>query len=373
MYGDATYATPTAYMDSTTSWFVCYRVGEQHSGGNNIWYYSVGDRPFTGMEQRHSWGYIPAINLTTPVDPQPGMAACPDGATPAPRVDKVRPVLFVHGYNNTGAVDCNAYWGNAMTFYYSVGWNEVKSVGYYSNDTNCELYTGIRGNQDTPIENVGNDLAWLIWNQYSRFGVTIDIIAHSMGGLVTRVALTGTQYPNSAPSNTKAWPPYLLVEDVSTLSTPHNGIIGFIGPCIGPLHNWQCRQMAKEGSFLNDWITNRANPQAWYVNGRGGTDWTVIGSRGDLVVNYGSALDFGGLAKLGHKVLFTTLAINHGNITEPMVDPFNQYYCDNYNPCNMFPPQPQPGGYDLTGWNTNPAGADPVEVAMWGNYYASGR
>jgi hypothetical protein len=46
---------------------------------------------------------------------------------------------------------------------------------------------------------------------------------------------------------------------------------------------------------------------------------------------------------------------------------------EHYNPCNMFPPQPQPGGYDLTGWNTNPAGADPVEVAMWGNYYASGR
>src|SRR5258706_7828306 len=103
MYGDATYATPTAYMDSTTSWFVCYRRGVMHSGGNNIWYYSLGDRPFPGMENRHNWGYMPAIDLTTPVDPQPGMAQCPTGSTPPPRTDGRKPVLFVHGYQNVGA------------------------------------------------------------------------------------------------------------------------------------------------------------------------------------------------------------------------------------------------------------------------------
>ncbi|HKE93938.1 MAG TPA: peptidoglycan DD-metalloendopeptidase family protein [Povalibacter sp.] len=68
---------PVAYMYSNPSWFVCYKVGAQHEGGNNIWYYSLGDDP-VGV-----WGYMPAVNVYTDTDPWPGMPACPNPPPPA--------------------------------------------------------------------------------------------------------------------------------------------------------------------------------------------------------------------------------------------------------------------------------------------------
>jgi hypothetical protein len=38
MYGDANTITPTAYMDSTWSWFVCWRRGAWHQGLNDVWW-----------------------------------------------------------------------------------------------------------------------------------------------------------------------------------------------------------------------------------------------------------------------------------------------------------------------------------------------
>lgn len=78
MYADPNDSTPVATMQSTNSWFVCYRRGEQHSGGNNVWYYSQGD---TG--ERHGWGYMPAVNVWTSTDPYPGIPEC-QGASPPP-------------------------------------------------------------------------------------------------------------------------------------------------------------------------------------------------------------------------------------------------------------------------------------------------
>jgi hypothetical protein len=74
LYRDASYATPVNYMNTTWSWFVCYRRGAQHSGGNDVWYYSLGDKA------GGAWGYMPAVDVWTDQDPWPGMPACP-GAT----------------------------------------------------------------------------------------------------------------------------------------------------------------------------------------------------------------------------------------------------------------------------------------------------
>jgi len=59
---------------STYSFFECYRYGDQHAGGNNIWYYTEGDRPANGYD---GWGYVPAVDVYTPTDPMPGMTLCP--------------------------------------------------------------------------------------------------------------------------------------------------------------------------------------------------------------------------------------------------------------------------------------------------------
>ena len=76
MYVGANSSTPVAYMDSTTSWFVCYRHGETHAGGNDVWYYSQGDRAAAGWSGRKAWGFMPAVNVWTTTDPAPGVPEC---------------------------------------------------------------------------------------------------------------------------------------------------------------------------------------------------------------------------------------------------------------------------------------------------------
>jgi len=63
---------PTPVVDTLTSnpsYFECWVEGEQHPGGNNIWYYTHGDVTGRG-------GYIPAANVYAPEDPFPGVTHC---------------------------------------------------------------------------------------------------------------------------------------------------------------------------------------------------------------------------------------------------------------------------------------------------------
>jgi hypothetical protein len=76
----------SGYMDSTWSWFACYKRGREHAGGNNVYYYSQGDRSAPGQEWRHAWGYIPAVNVYTDVDPWPGMPECGSATSPVMRI-----------------------------------------------------------------------------------------------------------------------------------------------------------------------------------------------------------------------------------------------------------------------------------------------
>ncbi len=76
LYAGANDSTLVGSMVSTSSWFVCYRHGAPHAGGNDVWYYSQGDRSTPGWEGRLAWGYMPAVNLHTSVDPAPGIPEC---------------------------------------------------------------------------------------------------------------------------------------------------------------------------------------------------------------------------------------------------------------------------------------------------------
>ncbi|MFC9793200.1 hypothetical protein [Streptomyces sp. NPDC057695] len=64
------------WLDTSPSWFVCWASGPPHSGGNNIWYYTMGDRIAPGGERNHGWGFIPAVDVWTSTDPWPGMTEC---------------------------------------------------------------------------------------------------------------------------------------------------------------------------------------------------------------------------------------------------------------------------------------------------------
>ncbi|HYV00871.1 MAG TPA: hypothetical protein VEM93_00790, partial [Actinomycetota bacterium] len=68
---------------------------------------------------------------------------------------------------------------------------------------------------DTPLEHLGYHLAWYIYDHYTVDGQTVDLVGHSMGGLIIRYALT------KAEEHDPDFPPGLLVEDIVTLETPH--------------------------------------------------------------------------------------------------------------------------------------------------------
>ncbi len=75
VYRGASFSWPVSgTLLSTYSFFECYLYGDQHGGGNNIWYYTEGDRAQNGYD---GWGYVPAVDVYTPTDPMPGMSLCP--------------------------------------------------------------------------------------------------------------------------------------------------------------------------------------------------------------------------------------------------------------------------------------------------------
>jgi triacylglycerol esterase/lipase EstA (alpha/beta hydrolase family) len=69
------------------------------------------------------------------------------------------------------------------------------------------------------IRHLGYHLAWYIWDQYTSKGYTVQIVAHSMGGLMARYAISKVE------SGAADFPPYLYVEDVVTAGTPHQRLI----------------------------------------------------------------------------------------------------------------------------------------------------
>ncbi|GAA4092186.1 hypothetical protein GCM10022214_62120 [Actinomadura miaoliensis] len=82
--GASVYASPSkdsaqvGVLDTTTSWFLCWRRGQSHEGGNDVWYYTQGDRAL-GDPARRGFGFVPASKLHTTVDPGDSLLApCPD-------------------------------------------------------------------------------------------------------------------------------------------------------------------------------------------------------------------------------------------------------------------------------------------------------
>jgi triacylglycerol esterase/lipase EstA (alpha/beta hydrolase family) len=207
------------------------------------------------------------------------------GPADARRSDnRKKPVLFVHGFELDGTHDCASWrpmkrkfrrWGHTGKFW---------TIAYYRGDTNCTHWLGHHGRhsrhhghrgrahgRDTNLRHLGYHLAWTIWNHYSKRGKRVDVVAHSMGGLIIRYALAQTQRDH------KRFPPYLLVEDVVTMGTPHGGARWFTIFCSFK----QCQQMRMGSNFLV-WLERKRN--GWNPQGRGGTDWSTFGSTDDNIV-----------------------------------------------------------------------------------------
>lgn len=258
-------------------------------------------------------------------------AKAPVASAAARSDNRSKPILFVHGLDAVGeaGVDCNGTFGNMISTLRAWGYTgTLATVKYYQGDTNCTTSLDAAGSHssfyprtdahqngshdmDGDIRHLAYHLAWTIYNQYSSKGVTIDLVGHSMGGLIIRSMLRYNQ------ENNASFPPYLYVEDVTSLGTPHAGS-GYSSLCPWA---YQCTQMNTGSSYLSDLATNAPNPQ-----GDGGTDWTTVGSYDDGVVSQTSATSM----DANHKVRYLgTMDVGHSdymNKTSDVRDADVEYY-----------------------------------------------
>ncbi len=244
----------------------------------------------------------------------------------AARTDTIdKPIYLVHGHAGGSGTDCAQWqplreafraWGSTGAF---------KTVAFYHRDRHCNTNISLSGSpakrhrrvprgahkrgshtSDAPIAHLAYHLAWNIYDTYSRRGRRVDVIAHSMGGLIIRYAVAATQ------RHEFDFPPYLLVEDVVTMGAPHGGLRGLVPQDISA----EVSEMTAGSKLLRYLQRNAWNPQA-----RDGTDWLTMGSAADDTVTAGSAAATAGdrtpvsrYMGSAHKVWYTAAdEIEHGD------------------------------------------------------------
>jgi pimeloyl-ACP methyl ester carboxylesterase len=214
--------------------------------------------------------------------------------------DKI--TVFLHGF--TGK-NCTQDWRELMLDMRANGFTgKFYVVKFLSSDNLCDLngianaynvslfnygsHSGPYGHEGTSHDN-NTDIRHLAWHlakwldEFIPDDPPIDVVAHSMGGLIVRYALA---------KQINQWP-VLNLEDVVTLGTPHAGVnfASWTGTTQG-------EQMEPE-SFFIWWLgQNATNPQ-----GSGATEWTVIGSSGDVVVPRGTATNMEAAARVRYGLL----------------------------------------------------------------------
>lgn len=234
-------------------------------------------------------------------------------ATDARTDDTAKPTVFLHGY---GGADCEGDWGFLIDQMRASGW----TGGFYipkfmSGDTSCNArpavamgcmnctgshdywfgHSGTTHSNNTSIRHLAWHLANYIATNFTARDLAIDVVAHSMGGLLIRYALAKQGFDSF---------PRIMVEDVVTLAAPHNG--AKFAVLTGTT---QGAEMEPASSLITWLKANAKNPQ-----GIDGTDWTNIGSHGDLIVQEHTATGM----SAPHRWRYTTSPnwIMHGDYTK---------------------------------------------------------
>ncbi|MEV4567571.1 hypothetical protein AB0K12_27710 [Nonomuraea sp. NPDC049419] len=216
-------------------------------------------------------------------------------AAPA-RADGHRVTVMVHGFDREADISCSGAWNSARNLLNGNGWGDVVTFGYYNKATNCDLR--LRGTTDTRIQEVGRQFAWTVYYLYSSKDIAIDVVTHSMGGLVAKAAIEGvnrygvgktppdisglTVDPDhiGATDWPRDWPPFLYIEDMVTFATPHQGIGSALVTACAITHE-QCSDMRPGSGFIS-WLGKQPQSQM-------GTDYTFLASRHDDTVSVDSA------------------------------------------------------------------------------------
>lgn len=225
------------------------------------------------------------------------------------------PIILVHGYAlTTGCPGGNVrlYWSGLAQELVAAGWtNPVVPVSYYQCDQNgtdishaassTEYFGSAAGaastgySKDTDLRHLAYVLAWFIYNNYSRNGQPVDLVGHSMGGLMIRWALTQVM------AHDPAFPPYLKVANVVTISTPYDGAIPAVKNLAACANSLECTQFEQNSTFLQALAAAPAP---------GGVDWTAMGGGTCDLMSAASATD----VQPAHHLSWTQPCYDHSKI-----------------------------------------------------------
>lgn len=249
-----------------------------------------------------------------------------------------RPIVYVHGFEMSSKADCNQ-WARMDIALRSWGFNsQMVTVGYYSDDVGCgykvdnyptgnayrhlvhsgstdlpnHAHTGASGpfghDNDTQIQHIAYHWAWMVYENWSRYGTYVDVVGHSMGGLIARYALAQTQRGHGD------FPPYLRVDDIVTLGSPHKGATYWARFSSSD----QANQMVSTSNFMHFLRDNAQNPQ-----GLGDTEWTTVGAGDDDTVDWDSAMGMGSNTnKVGY---YSGQGIEHGEYQQDVSDSWDRH------------------------------------------------
>lgn len=232
----------------------------------------------------------PDHNINTPVLYIHGIVAsagCP-GLKTAKQAAPLKTVLTANGYKGT-----------------------LVPIDYYCGDNTGISIRGAGGpstpefpqngyNATTPIERLGFDLSWFIYNTYTVKGQPVSVVAHSMGGLITAYAVTHAGQPN--------FPPTLLVQDVVTFSTPYGGVDEAPSPLTPQQYAtiWcgsyaECSSLVPGSPFLTE-LASQVVPAA--------IDWTTIGGSPKDIMTYAAS----SAISADHKVnYYSKIPVDYGH------------------------------------------------------------
>lgn len=285
-------------------------------------------------------------------------------------------VLLVHGfdYDNNGVACDGGDVGVPQQFLHQWGWSgQAYTVGYYTldgptcnirldtiNETRCYTYPAPKnyspsgsdwhtiGTRDEDIRHIACVLSWYIWDHYTKFGRPVDLVGHSMGGIIIRWALYAT------PRSGLAFPPNLFVPGVVTLNTPHAGVFPQANLTCGRCLQLKQLETDLSDSIINELLVTGRNPQG--TGGTGTTAWTIMGSVCDQYVGDYSVRGMDAL----HKVWYRSPCYGHGEILwqDSRNNPSTNYagaeadYCD--TSCDTYP-SGNGAGQKFVGGSYNPS------------------
>lgn len=195
-------------------------------------------------------------------------------------------VILIHGYSMSGTEGGDS-WHSGVNIYQQIlnkGYI-VGEVAYYGTFklalSNGFIFadSGFYGTSDTPIENIAYELSLAIKSIYYHYGkVNLDIVAHSMGGLIATYMLEHYRLP-------------VNIKYVISIATPFGGsplasIASYLGLSI--IVGNQVNEMKSGSSFLkslqaNEYYLHYYYPDATYIVYAGNYDpwWGYIFFSGD--------------------------------------------------------------------------------------------